>query len=90
MNKIALYGIKITYTPSTDGSCHEDVERTLVATFDTFEMAKAYVKKSRLKKPRRNTWMNDVHFRANSLLRDCGDYEIEIVENHNVPHNPQE
>lgn len=84
-----LYGIQTTYTPSYDErEPREDIERKLVATFDTIEQTKQYVEDSRLIRPVRNTWTNDYYFRENSLLARCGDYEIESNDIEVVPHNP--
>jgi len=86
-----LYGIKTTYTPSYDErEPRSDVERKLVATFDTIEQVEKYIKKARLKTPIRQTWTNDYYFRSNSVLAKCGDYEIESYDNEDsVPHNPE-
>ena len=64
--------------------------RELVATFDTEEMAEAYVRASRLKNSQ-NYGMRfrpgSFRYRASSLLRNYASYEIEEPEP-KPPHNP--
>lgn len=61
-----------------------------IATFDTEKDAKAYLKKSRLKKTKRVSYGSDIVFRASSLLCNCCGARVEeyrsLVE---PPHNPE-
>ena len=84
---IELYGLRYNEEPGVE--IHE-----LVATFDTMEAAKDYVKNSLLKSARGQYFRADPYsgkfkYRKNSLLRWYTDYEIEeAVEPVPLPHNP--
>jgi len=84
-----LIAFRETYTPHLDIDPEVFEEREVIATFDTQEMAEEYVAKSRLKQPKRNTWMSDRPFRSNSLLAYWSFVEIEQVQIEvPPPHNP--
>ena len=62
----------------------------VIATFDTKEMAEDYIKKSRLKQPKRRSFASTIMFRSKSLLSGCEDAEAqEFEEEYPPPHNPE-
>ncbi len=85
-----LIATRWEYTPNSyTGEAEQRTETEVVATFDTKEMAEAYIKKSSLKKPKTNNWSSDNKFKAKSLLSGFTDTEIRIcVEPESYPHNP--
>jgi len=61
-----------------------------IATFDTIEAAKKYIKKSKLKTPKTRTFSSVKPFRQKSLLRNCTYAEVEeYSEPVPPPHNPE-
>lgn len=66
---------------------YEEVRR-LVATFDTVEMAEAYVRASTAPIPA--SWFTEItydRYKQDSLLRNCSNHEIEAPGSE-PPHNP--
>tara|TARA_R110002020_G_scaffold96992_6_gene231710 strand:+ start:1089 stop:1391 length:303 start_codon:yes stop_codon:yes gene_type:complete len=76
---IKLWGLCIEPQYDFDGFRGYATNRQLVATFDTVELAEAYVRASR-------TWPGP-KYRASSLLRNYTSHEIEEPEPE-PPHNP--
>ena len=89
-----LYGLREDYDygyGGTPGSIYE--VRVLVATFDSEELAKEYVKKSELKNSQHLYGLRMRYgkhrYRASSLLRSYADCEILLREEPVKPqHNP--
>ena len=92
MKKILMYGIHRHFTPVSNGNAREYVNRYLVATFDDIEVAMDYEKKARLKTPKqRSIWEDPIKYLSKSVLKDCCDFEIEVLNEENAslpPHNP--
>lgn len=88
--KYSLIGIRYDYTPNSyTGTSETTTERTVVATFDSKEMAEAYVKKACLKKAKNPTWSSPLSFKAKSLLGTYSYAEIECDDSNDEPvHNP--
>ena len=62
----------------------------IVATFDSEEAARSYVKKAKLKHPKRRSFGSTVTFRTDSLLRHYESAYIEpVIEEAPPPHNPE-
>lgn len=59
----------------------------LIATFDTAEQAKVYIKKNTLKNPVHESFSATKYFRQNSLLWECE--SAEVREPREIPHNPE-
>ena len=84
-----LYGIQVEYVPNVyDDEGRATSIKDLIATFDKREAAQEYVKKSKLKNPKREIWTLDVNFRSDSLLSGYNDAEIEEHRDEDIPHNP--
>ena len=77
---IKLWGLCIEPQYDFDGFRGYATNRQLVATFDTVELAEAYVRASQSSVP-------DPKYRASSLLRNYTSHEIEEPESE-PPHNP--
>ena len=89
-----LYGLRedLDYGYGSDPISVYEV-RNLIATFDSEELAKEYVKKSELKNPQHLYGLRmrygKYRYRASSLLRGYADCEIVIREEPIEPqHNP--
>ncbi len=76
---IKLWGLCIEPQYDFDGFVGYEEVRRLVATFDTVELAEAYVRASQ-------TWPGP-KYRASSLLRNYTSHEIEAPGSE-PPHNP--
>lgn len=91
---IELWGLRWDREYSHSGNFITEETRDLVATFDTMEAARDYVKNSLLKAAKGRYFRADPHrgkfrYRKNSLLRRYTDYEIEgAIESVPPPHNP--
>jgi len=77
---IKLWGQSVEPQYDFDGFVGYEEVRQLVATFDTVELAEAYVSASRTSVP-------DPKYRASSLLRNYTSHEIE-GPGLEPPHNP--
>ena len=77
---ILTYGIKTEYTYGYGGDNSCEKVKELIASFDTYELAHAYAKSSEMKSK------NLYKYKANSLLRNYDDYELE--DEYTPPHNP--
>jgi len=61
-----------------------------VATFDYEKDAEKFIRKSKLKKPWRQTFGSIITFKKETLLRDYEDaYVQEHLERPSIPHNPE-
>ena len=91
---IELWGLRWDEEYSHSGRVITEETRDLLATFDTMEAARDYVKNSLLKSAKDQYFRADPYgkkfkYRKNSLLRWYTDYEIEeTVEPVPPPHNP--
>ncbi len=87
---IYLYGFTTEYfQKKIGGPFEESTSEEALASFDTIELAEAYVKGSRLKNPKRKTFSGARPFKVKSLLSGCSDYEIREEAAIVVPHNPK-
>jgi len=83
-----IIGTIIDYHQTVIGGSFEEFEKTeKIATFDTKEAAEEYIKKSKLKTPKRAFFSSEKPFKMKSLLWECTYAEIE--EYNEPPHNPQ-
>ena len=86
----ALIGTEIdVYQEFISGPFEEHEEKDIIALFTTEEKAKAYIEKSRLKKPIRESFSSEKPFRATSLLRNCTYAEIEEWIQPEYPIDPE-
>jgi hypothetical protein len=91
---IELWGLRWDREYSHSGNFITEETRDLVATFDTMEAARDYVKNSLLKAAKGRYFSADPYrgkfrYRKTSLLRWYTDYEIEGAEESvPPPHNP--
>ncbi len=91
---IERWGLRWDKEYSHSGKVITEETRDLLATFDTMEAARDYVKNSLLKSAKDQYFRADPYrkkfkYRKNSLLRWYTDYEIEeAVEPVPPPHNP--
>lgn len=83
-----LIGMREIRTPNSyKGVLETSKDEDVVATFDTMEMAQAYMNASRLKEIKRDScWDSGRGFKKKSLLRHYTWAEIRGCEE--VPHNP--
>jgi hypothetical protein len=94
MSKVVLYGVCYELESLGIGEGYRDHEvREALATFDDERLAKAYIKKSKLKSysewNRTSTRYPRKQFRATSLLHYYTDAEIETYVAPTIPpHNP--
>jgi len=89
--KYNLIASRTTYCPNSyTGACDEDHEEEIVATFSTRKLAEEYVKKCKLKEPKKRTWQTDLPFRAKTLLGNWSYVEISPEEEDiPSPHDPE-
>lgn len=78
------------YVPNSyTGISSTEVYQENIATFDTYEQASEYIKKSRLKTPKQESWRSDRYFKKNSLLGNYSYAEIVDMQEELLPHNPE-
>ena len=87
---IKLWGLCIEPQYDFDGFGGYKEVRRLVATFDTVELAEAYVRASRAGLGGGLSWPDPSHdrYKQDSLLRNCANHEIEEPGIWTPPHNP--
>ena len=80
MAKFELWGItEHVFQEKIGGEFKTTESRRLLAEFSSKEKALEYVKRSKLKQPKRVSYGGDIVFRRTSLLRGCQHHEIEEV-----------
>jgi hypothetical protein len=87
---IKLWGQSIEPQYDFDGFVGYEEVRRLVATFDTVELAEAYVRASRARHGGGLSWSGPSYdrYKQDSLLRNCTNHEIEEPGIWTPPHNP--
>lgn len=84
-----LVGFQTDYVPNPDGTTSEHEREEVVATFDTRRQALDYIRKSKLKHPRRPSWDDGCPFKSRSLLAGFAYAEVRGKDPDDRPiHNP--
>lgn len=86
-----LVGYQTEYTPNSyTGQAVYFEREEIVATFDSEKDAYDYIKKSKLKNPKKPCWNDGYKFLKKSLLGPYADAEVrEKVSPEPIPHNPK-